>query len=221
MVNNDVRGMTEVHLKTPPEAVEGLEVYDISDFLHTWNWISPKLDRRIEMFPGQARFILEAEPAASARWRDVITQRLIDDDLRQSKLNLALTQAHGVDAPAVEEKLNTTGHGDLLHDLVTTHTIRAMTLNLIYQSPNIRRPRSKLIETASALCACDGALCRLLNKGRADQARELGLNVLPIARESTQLRLELRTGKGEQILPHCENLSARALTLLEHIRAQF
>ncbi len=221
VVNNDVRGMTEVLLKIPPEIVDGRDVYDISDFIHTWNWTPPKLERQIEMFPGQARLILVANPETSTYWRDVISQRLIDDDLRKSNLNLALTQAHGVDASAVEEKLNTTGHGDLLHDLVTMHTIRAMTLNLLYQTPAIWRSRSKIIETASALCACDGALCRLLNKGRADLARELGLNVLPIARESTQLRLELRAGKGDKILPHCENLSVRALKLLEQIRAQF
>lgn len=221
LVNNDVRGMTEVHLDIPPEKVAGLEIYDISDFIYTWNWAQAKLHRQIEMFPGQARLILEAEPAACAAWRDVIAQRLIEDDLQQSQLNLALTHAHGVDASAVEDKLNTTGQGDVLHDLVTTHTVRAMTLNLIYHSATIWRPRSKLIETAAALCACDGALCRLLNRGRADHARELGLNVLPIARESTQLRLELRAGNGEKILPHCENLATRALKLLEQIRAQF
>lgn len=220
VVNNDTRGMTSVFVNIPPEIMKGLEIYDLSDFVTTWNWAPMRLERHIEMFPGQARVILVAKPEVCAYWRDRIAQHLVQDDLQQLSLNLQLARAHGINIGAIEEKLNTTGHGDLLHDLVTTHAIRAMTLNLIYQSPVICEARSRIIEACSAVCGCDGALCRLINKGKKEIARELGMNVLPIAREFTRLRLDLRNGKGGEIREQCEEITKRAQRLLTEIREQ-
>jgi hypothetical protein len=92
-------------------------------------------------------------------------------------------------------------------------------LGLIYDSPSIFAPRSKLIEACAAVCACDGSLCRLLGRGKVDIARQWGFKVIPLAREFTNLRLELRRGKGDAIMGQCENLALRAHSLLAEIRA--
>ncbi len=219
VISNDVRGMTSVDAHIPPEALGDLEIYDLSDFVHTWNWAPMRLERHVEMFPGQARIVLVAKPAVCAYWRDVIARRLIEDDKKHVELNLTLARAHDIDTQAIDVKLASTGQGDILHDLVSMHAIRAITLNLLYQTPRIAEPRSKIIEVCAAVCACDGALCRLIHKGKAEMARELGMSVLPIAREFTKMRLELRQGKGADITAHCETLAKRALQLLEEIRS--
>ena len=97
--------------------------------------------------------------------------------------------------------------------------VRDDLLSLIYESPAIYESRSSLIEAIAAVCACDGSLCRLLGRGKSDLARQLGFKVIPLAREFTSLRLELRRGQGAGILPQCKDLAKRSLDLLAEIRA--
>jgi hypothetical protein len=49
----------------------------------------------------------------------------------------------------------------------------------------------------------------------------MGTGVLPLAREFTALRLELRRGKGTEILATADDLSRRSLTMLDRIRAEY
>jgi hypothetical protein len=92
-------------------------------------------------------------------------------------------------------------------------------LNLVYDSPAIYEARTKIIQASAAVCACDGSLCRLLARGKSDVARQWGFKVVPLAREFTNLRLELRRGRGAEILGQCQAVAARACEILAEIRA--
>jgi hypothetical protein len=59
----------------------------------------------------------------------------------------------------------------------------------------------------------------LLDRDETEQARDLGQKVLPLAREATQLRLEMRSGRGQAILAQTEDLCRRTRKLLDDIRA--
>ena len=92
-------------------------------------------------------------------------------------------------------------------------------VNLLYKAPELSAAQSTLTKAGSALCACDGALCRLISNGQMDRARDMGINVLPLARKAAELRLQLRRGQARDVLSEAEALSLQTLTLLDQIRA--
>ncbi len=57
--------------------------------------------------------------------------------------------------------------------------------------------------------------------GKKDLAGDLGGDVVPLAAEFTQLRLELRRGEGARILEQSRDVAARALVLLNRIRGEY
>jgi len=132
---------------------------------------------------------------------------------------LALTQVYGIRTTDIEKMIEGVQHHAGHEALSTMQRAREALLNLVYSSPVIYEPRSKIIEASAAVCACDGSLCRLLGRGKAEQARQCGFKVVPLAREFTNLRLELRRGRGAAILDQCNDLARRALDLLAEIRA--
>jgi len=219
LVSNDTREMTTVHVDIPPSSLKGLEGYDLCDFIQTRSWTPMPRTRHLEMFPGQLRFVLAAKPETCAVWRDVIARRLILDDRRQIDFDLALVRAYGLNIAAVEKMLDSTGRDAPMDDLHTIQRAGDMLLDLIYDTPAICGTRSKIIEANAALCACDGALCLLQRRGQDDPVRQLGLKVIPFARQFTNLRLELRRGRGAAIFEQCEQLASRVRQLLDEIRA--
>lgn len=219
VVSNDIREMTTAHVSIAPHGVDGMAVHDLSDFVTSRTW-APMGDRRhYEMFPGQQHIILVTKPDVAARWREVIARRLVENDRRRIKFDLALAQMYGLDTRAIEAlNRSVTDPSDPVA-LVNIRRASDLLLDLLYECPAISEARSKLIEISAALCACDGSLCRLLGWGKVDQARQLGFRVIPIARELSHLRLELRQGKGAAILEQCYLLSRRALETLSEIRS--
>lgn len=220
VVSNDVRGMSELNINIPASVLGGQEIYVLSDFVQDREWAPMDLERHVEMFPGQSQVVLLAAPEVCARIRDMIARRLIGDDRRQMRFNMDLARAYDLDTRVIEEMVTGIGSGHSLEDLDVMDRARDDLVDLIYASPAICQSRSEVIKAASAICACDGALCRMVNRGNADLAKELGLKVMPLAREATHLRLELRRGKGEVRLPLCEDLVQRSLRLLAEIRAE-
>jgi hypothetical protein len=219
IVSNDVLGMTSLNISIPPDEVKGIAFYDLSDFVQERVWQPMPLDRHFEMFPGQARVVLAAEPDVCETYRDAMVNRLIEDDLQHLRVNLGLARAYGLHPHEVEKVLDGVGTGDPMLDLEIMDHARNELLDLIYTAPVVGEARSRLIGIRSGLCACDGALCRLLSMGKAEQARDLGLQVLPLAREMTNMRLELRAGKGESVIARSEDLIQRTLSLLDTIRS--
>lgn len=216
LLSNDIREMTTLHTNILPPAAKGLCVYDLSDYIHTRVWKPMTAKRHLEMFPGQVHLLLVAEPDVCEHWHEVIAQRLITSDRRQIRYDLDLAQAYGLFPDGAESLIRAESDDDPARP---TRAARDALLDAIYQAPQLCEPRSKLIEASASICACDGSLCRLLGRGKADQARQLGFKVIPLARELTHLRLELRRGRGSDIVEHCGNLTARALDVLTEIRA--
>ncbi len=219
VVSNDIGEVTPVWIKAPEHLPKGLEIYDMTDFVRNLNWVPMQRHRHLEMFPGQGQILLLAEPAVCERIRDEIVERIIEDDRRQISMNLSLARRYDIDITEVQNLMKEVGMGQPLHDVQKMHSARNQLTNKIYRTPKLVTPRSKLIEASAALCGADGCLCRLLAKGRPDEAHELGLKVLPLARELARLRLNLRRGRGPDILDECAVLAQKACTLLEVIRA--
>lgn len=218
IISNDIRGMASVSIDIPPEAMHGLQIFDVTDFISLRKWTHMNLERRLEMFPGQARMLLVGDEDVCRFWRDALAWRLIENDRRQLRYNLQIVEAHQLNTGEVHQIIDSIGSGDILRDLAAMDRAHDMVLNMIYDHADIAEARSKIIEASAAVCGCDGALCRMMNRGQVDQARELGLNVLPLAREFTQLRLAFRDGKSSEILDHARDLAHRAQKVLEDIR---
>jgi hypothetical protein len=219
VVSHDVRAMISVNIDIPADVMKGYEIYDIFDFIQNREWVPMDLTRHLEMFPGQARVVLVAPPHVCARWRDVLAQRLIDENRRQLNILMKLARAYPLDFESIEKITAGLGSGDVLRDLHTMDNAHDTLLDMIYACDDIQVPRSRIIEASAAICACDGALCRLLNRGMQKEAGAYGQKVAPLAREVTRMRLELRHGNGARIAEHCARLTHEVLRLLAEIRA--
>lgn len=218
IVSNDIRGMASINFSINPDFVREFEIYDLSDFVQTRKWLQMPLERHLEMFPGQAHAFLIAPPARCAHWRDIVSRRLMDDDRLQLSLDMRLAREYSIDVSSLEHFLEGPPGTGGLDDLSQMDWARDRLLDLIYDDREISDARSRIIEASAALCACDGALCRLHGLGRTDLAREIGLRIVPLAREIANLRLELRRGHAKAVLQHSDDLSQRALALLSEIR---
>ncbi|MCP4643561.1 MAG: hypothetical protein GY851_24145 [bacterium] len=218
VVSNDVQGMSSLSIDIPRQALRGQDIIVLTDFVQNRVWAPMNLERHLEMFPGQSQIVLVAQSDVCTRWRDAIARRLVEDDARQMSFNLRLAEAYELDTSLIHGLIEEAGSGDPLASLEKMDRARDELLDLVYQSPAICESRSAVIKAGSAICACDGALCRLLNRGKSDEAHELGTRVIPLAREITNLRLEIRQGRGGAVLDHCKGLGDRALALLAEIR---
>ena len=218
LVSNDIRGMTSVNAHIPQRALKGTELYDLTDFFRTRTWTPMELDRHVEMFPGQARIILAAKPLVCAYWRNAIAWYLAEDDRRQLAFNMDLASAYGLNTSPVEETMRGIRQGDDLHNLQLMDKASDMLINLLYAEPTLSEARGKLTEALAAIGAADAVLSRLVVLGKADIAHEWGTRVIPLGREITHLRLELRRGRSAEIVSHCADIAARTRkTFLEDI----
>lgn len=219
VVSNDIREMASVYIDIPAAAIRGRMLYDLADYVRTRRWVPMEPKRHLEMFPGQMHIILVASPEICWQWRDLIASRLIASDRMQLFFDMGLVQAHGIGTVGIEDIIASLGPESGYDDLDTMRRARDAMLNLVYDSPAIYEARTRIIEASAAVCACDGSLCRLLGKGRSDVARQWGFKVVPLAREFTNLRLELRRGRGAEIGEQCRALALRANAILAEIRA--
>lgn len=219
VVGNDTREMTTLYIEVLDSVPAGLEFYDLSEFLRTRRWAPMERRRHIEMFPGQFQFVLAAPPNVCTRWRDITAQGLIAADRCEMTFDLVLLRAYGVDVGPVEAVLARMGRGAIMDDLATMRRARDMVFDRVYDTPALCETRSKIIEANAVVCACDGALCRLMRHGNEERVRQLGLKVIPFARQFTNMRLELRRGRGAAILEPCKQLVERSRQVLAEIRA--
>lgn len=218
IVSNDRLGMAALNIDIPTDVMEGLEIYDLTDVVQYRQWVPMNLERHMEMFPGQARFLLVGPRDVCDRWRNVIATRLIEDDRRQLRFDLQLAKTYGMDCGAIESLIENGSAGQDMAGLESMDKARAMLVNLTYASPVISEVRGHITSAAAAACACDGALCRMLSRGKAEQARDYGMKVIPLAREFTNLRIELQRGHGASVVEHARGLAKRTLDLLAQIR---
>jgi hypothetical protein len=220
LVNNDVEEVTSANFDMTRLQEQGQEVYDITDFVRSRAWKVSKAVRHLEMFPGQGQIFLAAPAPVCNHWRDVIVERLIENDRRQITIDLGLARRYDLEVGPVQRLLQELGMGEPLEELQRVHEARDLLMDAIYGAPALTESRTKLIEVSALLCACDGSLCRLLGRGKGDAAHELGMRLLPVARELTHLRLKLRRGRGKEIIEAAGNLSRQAQELLLDIRSQ-
>ena len=218
VVNNDIAEVTGAYIDVVGELAGGRDIFDISHFLRTRTWKPMDRHCHLEMFPGQGYILLVAAPDAAARWRDCIVARMLETDRRQMMVDLGLAQHYELDVDHVHERMRSIDGSEPLNDLLEMRQARDELINAIYAAPPLAEPRSRLIQASAAICGCDGTLCRLRGSGQVDAAHELGLRLLPLTREMTHLRLQLRDGMGTEIHEQCADLSERTLGLLSEIR---
>ena len=70
------------------------------------------------------------------------------------------------------------------------------------------------------ICATDGALCRLMERGKNELARAIGEELTPMASEIIQMRLELKQGNAKRYLDTAESLGSRMLETLNRVRSE-
>lgn len=217
IISNDIVDVTSTNLYF--EEKRGLNLYDVTDFVRERIWEPMPPRRHVEMLPGQGRVILCAPPEVCERLRVAMAQRMIEDDSRQIAVDLGLARRYDLPVAPIQRLMQEVGMGDPLQDIRKTQAARNKLIDILYAAPHVIGPRGRLIQISAAICGCDGALCRLLGRGKADMAREFGLKVLSVARELTHLRLRLREGEGLLINECCSDLAQRTLRLLGEIRA--
>ncbi len=220
-VSNYMRDMTSVEIDIPKDAAEGMQIYDLSEFVTAKTWEPFERKRHVEMFPGQAHIMLVASPDRCEEWRNTIAKRLIDSDLRKMQFGIELAQAYNLDIGGIEADLERLDGKHGPEDLDIAGAAMSHLTDLTYETASIREARSGIIEASSAVCGCDGGLCRLMQLGKRERAIELGREVVPLAAEFTRLRLELRRGKGAEITKQSKELAARGLAVLRQIRAEY
>jgi len=218
VISNELNEVTTVHLEVPDNFPAGLEVYDMTEFVRSRNWCPSAHRRHLEMFPGQGQILLVAEPGVCMGWRDAIIKRLQEDDQRQVSINLGLARRYNLDVSEIQRSIRQIGTRAPTEDAQITLDAKQHLVNLLYKAPDLAIAQSTLTKAGAALCACDGALCRLIGNGQTDRARDMGIDVLPLARKAAELRLRLRRGGGRALLPEAETLSRDTLALLEKIR---
>ena len=219
LISSDINEVTPVNVEIDDARMTGLEVYDVTDFTRSRNWLPMERRRHLEMFPGQGHLILFAEPAVADQWRHQIVDRMIANDRRQISLDLSLARRYDLDISGIQQLMQNVGMGNNLEDLQKMQAVRDQLLNSIYASPTIVAPRSRIIQISATVCACDGTLCRLMNTGKIDLAQEMGLKVPPSTRELSQLRLNLRRGKGTEITQQADDLFRRAQRVMAEIKS--
>ena len=220
IVCNDAEQVVSVNLEFPAELPDGATAYDITSFVRTRGWVPMDRKRHLEMFPGQGQVLFIAAPDVCRQWRDVISHRILEADRRQVMVDLDFAQKYALDIADTERTIMEAGRGDPLDDLMRVHAARDHLLNVIYATREVSEARSLLIKASAIICGCDEALSALHGRGRTEQAHELGVRVLPLAREMTQLRIKIRRGLGPEIVGACEAMIQSAYTLLTDIWAQ-
>jgi len=219
VVSNDVLGMSSVNFQVPREALLGMQMYDITDFIRSRKWVPMDLSRHLEMFPGQAQVFVVAHEEVCNDIRDRIVQRLVEDDRHLLEFNLQLARKYDLDIAEAESHIKNADSDQPLAALSHMDDARDGLVNAIYAAPAIQETRSTIIQTSAALCACDGILCQLMASGRKDEAREWGERVSALARQVTGLRVELRAGKGKEILAASKGVERRTRAALEELKA--
>ncbi len=220
IINNDIGEVSPLTLTMPRNLPDHLQTYDMTDFVRNLNWHSMATPRHLEMFPGQGQIILFADRETSIHLRDTMLAGLIKDDQNQISISLNLARRYNLPIQPVQQLLRQIGNNAPLEDIQKTKQAKDDLINIIYQTPQLTQPNSKLIEASAALCGADGALCRLMQKGKLETAMNIGRDLLPLTSQMINLRLQLRKGKGPEITQACNDLAEQTRTMLNQIRNQ-
>ena len=68
-VSNELTEVTTVYIDVPCGLPEGLEVFDMTDFVRSRSWVPVAWKRHLEMFPGQGQIMLVAPRDVCERLR--------------------------------------------------------------------------------------------------------------------------------------------------------
>lgn len=220
-VNNNVREMASVNIDIPKDAAPGMEIYDLTEYITSQHWAPLERRKHVEMFPGQELVLLVASPERCQYWRDMMAQRMMQVDRAKLNYTLELVRKYDLDCSLIEESLQGIGDQARPENIGVVHRARSALTDLLQGDAEIAELQSNLFHARAAICGCDGAVCRLMEKGKMDIGRNLGDGITPIAAEITQLRLEMKHGSGKGYVESSGSLAERALKLLEIIRYEY
>lgn len=220
-VSNNTREISSVEVDIPKDAAAGMHIHDLSEFVKDRKWRTLERRGHIEMFPGQAHILLVAPPDRCDEWRRRITEQLATAALRKLRYGMTLARAYDLDLSRIEASLSAHGTPSTPEYLDAVEHARDRLLDIVYASEKIRDPRSSILQASSAICGCDGALCRLMELGKGGLARQIGVEVIPLAAEFTRHRLAWRRGEGESVAGSAKETAARCISLLQRIRSHY
>lgn len=220
-INNNVREMASVNIDIPRDATPGQEIYDLTQYITSQEWIPLERQKHVEMFPGQELVLLVALPEKCRQWRDEMAKRMMTTNRAQLNYTLDLVKRYNLDCITIEDALHEIEDDVKPEHIGTVQRARAALMDLFQSDATLAQLQSNLFHARAAICGCDGALCRLMEMGKVDSARRLSPEVIPIAAEITHIRLELKHGNGKKHLEHAASLRERSLKLLENIRNEY
>lgn len=220
-INNNVRDMASVNLNIPKNAAPGMEIYDLSEYITTQEWAPLERQKHVEMFPGQQLVLLVASPERCRHWRDSMAAQMMQVDRAKLNYTLDMAKRSGLECSSIEDALNEIGNDAHPEKIGVVNRARASLTDLLQKETSLAELQTNLYHARAAICGSDGAICRLMERGKVDIARNLAQGIAPIAAEITHLRLELKSGQGAQHLESAEDLKQRALRLLELIRYEY
>ncbi len=221
IINNNVREMASINIDIPEDAAAGKGMYDITGYITDQVWRPIRRKRHEEMFPGGESYLLVASHERCNEWCDVIANRLIEMDLDKIKYCLPLAKAYGLPCKKVESTLSDVASTPEPRHISIIHNAKTRLVDLLQNCEHLSELEANLYHIRALICACDGAICRLINMGNNDIAKQYGEELLPIAVELTHLRLELKRGHAKDHIEASHSLVNQAQKLLDSIRANY
>lgn len=219
-INNNVRDMASVNIDIPADAAPGQEIYDVTEYIASQKWEPIERKGHDEMFPGKETVLLVAARDRCEEWRDVMAQKLIQIDRAKLRYTLDVARAYGLACGEVENTLDGIGSGIHAETIDIVHQARGDLIDILEDDSDYAQLNAKLYQIRSMMCACDGALCRLMERGKNDLARAIGEELTPMASEIIQMRLELKQGNAKRYLDAAESLGNRMLETLNRVRSE-
>jgi hypothetical protein len=221
VVNNDINEVTGVNIEIPSELPYAQEAYDMTDFVRSRDWRPTQRTRHLEMFPGQGQIFMFAPEEVAEREREGVIAKMIENDRRQMGLDLGLARRYNLDIGEPQEMMRKIGVGLPLDDLQAAKRARDGLTNMLYRHGGLVQARSALLDASAALCGCDGALCLLYDRGRAEEAHERGVEVMAMSQKLSRLRLKMRRGRAADIIGECRALATDAVSMLGALREKY
>jgi len=218
LVNQDTSEVTGVNVNFHSLLPDKYRIYDVTQFVRTYQWEELPQSFHREMFPGQGQVLLITTPEKYQYWRSVIAKRIFECIEQQVNIDAKMLKPY---SPSVEklidevEKLKENEFIDILPKMVE---IRNQITNSMYTTEELYKVHGRLLEMGSILCACDGVLCRLLDEGKTGLIDKYKEEVLGAAGDLIKYRISIYEGEGKKILSAMEKLSKRLLVILQELR---
>lgn len=221
IINNNLREMASINIDIPEDAASGKGMYDLTGYINEHIWRPIRRKRHDEMFPGGESYLLVASHERCKQLCDTIAQQMITMDLAKIHYSLPLAKQYGLPCKKVESTLKDIGENPEPRHIGIINSAKTRLIDLLHNCEALSELETNLCHARAMICACDGAICRLINAGRKDSSQQFGETLIQLASEVTNLRLELKRGHAEEHINASKVLIRQISDLLFSLREEY